>query len=262
VPKVQLLRHEAVNAILRYLGPLNIGANTPPLGDDPAIVLRNSMLYRAEAVGFHVDLLRWHLTSFLRRANADVLTNQKDPSFLHNCRNVLTFLSDDILFNAISMLDYVGNLAGYTLAGPNWQSKKWNGIVRGARDQRNPIASTTVGKLMVVLHAEWVDKLHDVRSRIIHERIILGDGGQELTLNKDNTFVSTLTFQLPPIVVKRLGFLQDFRDSDGRIDIVVGAEQIALRAIDVASSVMAALRRDLDGPPRRLPQVAAIKTSP
>jgi len=245
VPKVHELRKEAVNAVIKHLGPIHVGLGQPSLEHNPAIILRDSMLYRAESVGYHLDLLKWQFAAFTQRSQSIVGSDGK-PHLL-GFRKVLTFLSDDILFNSISMLDYVGNLVGCTLSGPNDQRLKWNGVVKAARDGTNPLATKAAAKMMLTLHKEWIDRLHGARSEIIHERITLGDGGRAITFPEGTHFLSTLSFEMPPTVVKRLAFLVTFADTKGRVQLVVGAEQIALRAIDVAKAVMTALLEDLGG---------------
>src|SRR5207249_9185163 len=119
----------------------------------------------------------------------------------------------------------------------------WNGAVNTARDKRSALASTATGATIVSLHSEWVDKLHAVRSQIIHERIRLGDGRRTITFEQD-AVVSTLSFQLPPQIAKQLPFL---RRSDEAGDIVSGSTAIADKGIEAATLVMTALQTDLLG---------------
>jgi hypothetical protein len=245
VPKVHELRKETVEAVIKHLGPIHVGLGHPRLEDNPAIVLRDSMLYRAESVGYHVDLLKWQFATFTQQSQLIVGSGAKPH--LIGFRKVLTFLSDDILFNSISMLDYVGNLVSCTLSGPNDQRLKWNGVVKAARDRTNPLAAKAAARMMLTLHKEWIDRLHGARSEIIHERITLGDGGRTITFPGGTHLPSTLSFEMPPTVVKRLAFLSTFANTKGRVQLVVGAEQIALRAIDAAKAIMTALLEDLGG---------------
>lgn len=90
IPKVMSLRRDAVDAVIRYLGPIRVTRDTPPIGQNPAIILRDSMLYRAESVGFRIDLLKAHFSKFSREAGAQYLAAPGDPRFMLQCRNVLT----------------------------------------------------------------------------------------------------------------------------------------------------------------------------
>jgi hypothetical protein len=248
VPKFHTLRDEAVAAVIRCLGPIRSGPDTPPLSEHPAVFLRDSMTYRAESVGYHIDLLKRHFARFTERAHSLIGDSHARVDFLHQTRSILTFLSDDILFNAISMLDYAGNLVGFAHGGATCQRLKWNGAVKSALDKNNRLANTRSGQAMVALHREWVDRLQAVRSKIIHERIALGDGGQTMTFKADAIQV-VLSFDLPSVVVKRLPFLGPLRNEKGKVDIVSGAEQIGLHAIDAATVVMSALLSDFGGRP-------------
>jgi len=248
IPQFEHLRIEATDAVIKALGrngPIVLRRDTPPLKNNPIIILRDSMLYRGQAVGFHVDLLQWQFRQITHEANTKRALVRKDRSFLYNCRRFLTYLMDDVLFNAISMLDYSGNLVGVILGKPSDRNLKWNGFVRAARDRKNPLSLTRVGQVMVAADTEWVGKLNDIRSRIIHEHVILGDGVHNMTMREDR-IVSTLFFDMPPPVVSHLRFLKASA-ADGKVDIVAGGEQIAVRALDVAASVMTALLEDLGG---------------
>jgi len=114
------------------------------------------MLYRAQAVGFHVDLLQWQFRRITHEANTKLAAVRQDRSFLYNARRFLTYLMDDVLFNAISMLDYTGNLVGVSLGKPSDRHLKWNGFVKAARDRNNPLSRTRVGQVMVAADTEWV----------------------------------------------------------------------------------------------------------
>lgn len=249
VAKTRELRTIAVEAVGRFLGAIHAGPNTPPLSSDPAIYLRDSMLYRAESVGFHNDLLKVHFDGLTARANVDPVGIQDDRHFLYDCQRVFTFLSDDLLFNVISLFDYTANLVSFVLAGPNAHTRKWNGTVRALRDPNSLLNTTASAATMIQLHSEWVDKLHGSRSKIIHDRALLADGGRTLTFN-NNTLRNTLHFQWPPAVVRRLRFLEHF-SKEGKVDLIVGAEQIALRALDATIEVIKALRHDIDSGYRR-----------
>jgi hypothetical protein len=242
---VESLREDAIDAVIRYLGQQISAKDTPPLEQNPAVILRDSV-HRAQSVGFHIDLLKSHFGELGRMAGARWFAAPGNPEFLLRCRNVLTFLSDDVLFNSLSMLDYLGNLVGYIISGPNAQRLKWNGAAKAALDSKHKLSTTETGRVIARLHREWIDRLHVVRSEIIHERVALGDGGQTISFQQDS-FAATLDFHLPAGVPKRLKFLQDIADEKGRVDVVAGSEVIGLRAIDAARSTTAALLQDLGG---------------
>jgi len=246
VPSVRGLRTTAVQAVIKFLGPMVIGPGHSSSRDDTAFALRDSMLYRAQSVGYHIDLIKTQFASLSDQGLKRLGTHPQDKTFLFNGRQFLTFLSDDILFNAISMLDYLGNLVGFILAPPSTKLK-WNGVVKSCLDHSNALHNTDVANTIITLHREWIDKLHYVRSRIIHERMALGNGKRTISFPSGSGLALTLFFEMPPTVVKRLRFLQDLRQPDGTVDIVAGSECIGLRAIDAATSVMTALLHDLGG---------------
>jgi hypothetical protein len=180
-----------------------------------------------------------------RKANKIRTQPNRDPGFLSMCLQRLTFVTDDVLFNAMSLLDYVANLVSSIIDGPDEHKRKWNGTVRSMMNPTSRMASSSAGRVMLTLHREWVDKLHGVRSARIHNRTFKGDGVLTIRLLAHNALHSTLAFQLAPQVARKLPFLRTL-EQDGAVDLMVGTEQIAYHAIEAATEVMTALRQDVD----------------
>lgn len=245
LPQFEAIRTDVVDLVIKALGPIRAGPETAPLSQNPLIRRRDSVTYRARALGFHLDLLKAQFDGFSRQANAKIGDERERINLLHDCRHFLTFLLDDVLFNSISLLDYTGNLAGCILLGPDHQRLKWNGIVRAANDSGNRVHSSAVGRVIASLNSEWADRLNEVRSKVIHFGVELGDGKQVLSLQSER-FVSTLAFSLPTSVVSRLRFLQTLR-KEGQVDLIEGAEAIGLRTMSAASQVILALIDDVGG---------------
>jgi hypothetical protein len=244
VTKSNELREAAGRAVSRSLGPLHFRGGDPPLSENPKIVLRDSLTYRAQSVVYHLNFMRGQLAAYQAQALSQFRTAPGSPVFLMQCQHALTFLADDVIFNVMSMLDYLGNLVGCTILGPNVRKLKWNGAVKAARDKSNRLSTTTTGRLMIDLHAQWIDRLHGIRSRLIHEYVQLGDGGQKITFENDQ-MVCRLRFELPNGIVNRLPFLKEAAHTNGAVDLFDGIEQIALRAFDATITVTNALHADL-----------------
>ena len=226
-----------IEAVLQFL------SRDPAAVDETAVLLRDSMVYRAESVIFHLQLLNRQFAALTHQAQPRVLAGHPSPH-LHRSLYSLTFLSDDVLFNTMSMLDYAGNVAGYALVGQNYRSIKWNGMAKTARDKNNPLRGKQACVALLKENDDWIDKLQNIRSEIIHERVRLGEGTRVTTFGgEDVGLVSRLSIVMPQAVVKRLKFLE--ADPDGSVPLVGGTEQIALRAMDSAKAVMVALKADL-----------------
>jgi hypothetical protein len=195
--KVNAIRTDLVDAVIKHLSFR--GPKRPLLrDDDAAIVTRDSVLYRAQSLAYHLDIQRLQFEGYRRQF---VIGPKSDHQMLlHGSRQNMTFLADDVLFNTISLLDYTGNLLGAVLAGPHAQKVKWNGLVKSARDSGNPLSGRRACRLAVEEHAEWVDALQEVRAQIIHNRVVLGDGRVTFSLNENDEWKAELSFPLSPLV--------------------------------------------------------------
>ena len=232
------IRDSLIQAVITFQGQRSRGGKP---ADETAYVLRDSLTYRVGAVRYHLHLLQDQLEFVHRKSNSELTKMWHDHMFMENMRTVLTYLADDLLFNVISMFDYLGNVVGYLHAGE--RALKWNGVVRAARDKNHAISSTAAGNAAKTCDGEWVGRLHKVRSEIIHNERRLGDGGRTLTFGDAGPHVA-VSFEMPSAIVTKLLFLRD-RAPDGRVQLVPGMELITVKALEAANRVSTALSDDL-----------------
>jgi hypothetical protein len=244
--KVTELTSFAGPAVIKFLSLVG-QQRWGPLAENPAVFLRDSRSFRAGSLGYHVDLLRRQFHAYFVRAH-ERKARHDSRSLLYNAQRDITYLTDDVLFNAVSMLDYLGNLVGFVLTRDK-STLKWNGVVKAGRDKGNPLSAKSVVASMVRLDKEWVDAFFDVRSTIIHNKVLLGNGSQNVTFQiKDNRLVPTkLSFPMDQYVVRRLKFLS-CRPGEQHVELVDGTEQIALASLDAAILVARELLQELGGP--------------
>jgi hypothetical protein len=238
------LRQSAFDASVKYLALTGPHVITPSTPANPAVFLRDSVLYRADSLIYHVDLVKRQFASFEARAYEKKFSG-REQELLLSARAALTFLFDDVLFNAMSMLDYCGNLIAFAVEGPDEQKKKWVGVARSANDPATKLWGSPAAQKIRAAHREWVQKFLDLRSKVIHDRSTLGDG-RMLTTFEDDALRHRLTFPLAPRTVAHLKFLT--KNSEGEADLSDAAEQVAEKAIETARTVIAQLLEDLGGP--------------
>jgi hypothetical protein len=175
---------------------------------DALIELRDRLLYRAVSLDLHRKLITTQQAGFTQNANQSFPRVLNDPLFLVNSRIVLTSLFDDVLFNAISFFDYLGNFAGYVYLGPRGQKLKWKGCVESARGPSDsPLISSGVATLMLSENRRWVGRLQSVRGGVIHYGASLGEAGMTTTWGEKG-FQVTLSFEVPESLVKQVPFLR------------------------------------------------------
>jgi hypothetical protein len=90
------------------------------------MLLRDSLIYRSGSVTWHTSLI-----SRLRKAAVAHLQAVfgRDPNALGDMLRISAreqqFAFDDVVFNAIALLDYIGNIVAFSLYGEPHQRAKW-----------------------------------------------------------------------------------------------------------------------------------------
>jgi hypothetical protein len=244
--RVVAIRNMLIPAVIKHLSIVG-QEKAQPIAGYPAIVLRDSLLIRAGSLGFHVDLIRRQFHAYFVKAH-DHRHGSDSINLLYNAHRDVLYLADDVLLNAMSMLDYLGNLVGFILTR-NKATLKWQGVVNSGRDRANPLASKTVVATMVRLDAEWVQAVAEIRATIIHNKSALGDRSQNVTsqLNDEGLVPTRLSLPIDWATFKRVKFLNP-RAGDEHIELVDGAEQIALAALEAVAVVVQELLHELGGP--------------
>jgi hypothetical protein len=77
---------------------------------------------------------------------------------------------DSIIFHAISLFDYLGNLIDYFCGGKGQMNLKWNGVLNSVRDSNNPLSKSPIAPVVQKLHNSFVNRLYEHRSHLIHLR--------------------------------------------------------------------------------------------
>jgi hypothetical protein len=136
--------------------------------------IRDDINYRLQSAKFHFELLMKMTSSIdkemtLLHRNSISNPNFLGPQFIFEERvKQVSYISDSIFFHLISGFDYVSNLVEYICGGKKKKDLKWTQLKRSARDNNNSFSSTTVAKTIDRLDKDFVSKLYDHRSHLIH----------------------------------------------------------------------------------------------
>jgi hypothetical protein len=140
--------------------------------DDDIYDLRDSMLYRLNAAKFHLEILTG-ITSNTDLELTNYYRNSPDSQFRLNIHfedrvNQVSYLSDSLIFHLVSGFDYMSNLVEY-ICGDNKKKKlMWTQLAKSVRDKNNRYNTLTISNTIDQLDREFVGKLYDHRSYIIH----------------------------------------------------------------------------------------------
>lgn len=148
-------------------------------GGDFIYNLRGSIQFRVQAVHWHyVNLLSQH-----ERAESEHLSKIKNDEASEHLLGVLNrqyFLFDDVVFNLISLFEYIGNLVGYFWMGEHGKQKGWPGVANSALDKSNDFSRLGVACTIAAAHRQLFTKLEDYRADIFHYQSRLGGVGTRL----------------------------------------------------------------------------------
>jgi len=129
----------------------------------PFYKLRDSIKYRIESIKFHVHNLKnlsYDGPFIPTKENSDVHKKLLNVSYIGS------FLFDDLIFNCVSLIDYVGCMIGYLYF--NKMNLKHNGCVNTARDGN--LKNNVLAEFIIKENKEWIDSFFGYRSKIIHKR--------------------------------------------------------------------------------------------
>jgi hypothetical protein len=136
--------------------------------------IRDDVIYRLQCAKFHFELLIRITTSIDKEMTSIHRNSLSNPNFLgpqfvfEERVKHASYVSDSIFFHIISGFDYISNLIEYICGGKKKKELKWTQLKRSVRDRKNTLSSTPVAKIVDKIDNEFVSKLYDHRSLLIH----------------------------------------------------------------------------------------------
>jgi hypothetical protein len=220
--------------------------------------LRDSLIYRGEALSWHGSLIDWLQNGALHRLRNTFPDPNAPGEIVRSAAREQQFAFDDVVFNAIALFDYVGNTIGFAFYGDQRRKAKWDRIQKYARDEAfdtrdhaNPrVSGTEVGELVVRAESELVAPLSDYRAALIHYETVPAGGGVTTRLTCDDAGIGQVDFELsitvPEPFAKR--FIVPGHEADPRkAPLREAASWIAGQVFARSTAILRALEKDLRG---------------
>lgn len=82
----------------------------------------------------------------------------------------LASIFDNIIFNAVSIFDYLSHDICYICKANKQKTDYWSKLAKYANGKNNEIANLQIAPLICLVNSEFVGKLYDYRSRLIHRK--------------------------------------------------------------------------------------------
>ena len=200
--------------------------------------IRDSLIYRAWSVQWHVNYLERQYQAFEKQLQGDITEALDSPQLLFNHRQILSYIFDDVVFNSVSMFDYVGNLVGLAYLGTKKSRLKWNGALNSSRDKSNPIHIAPVAEKLLTAHRNWVDPLMNYRGDTIHHKIDLAKANHRFGFS-DGKLDAELNVHVPSSLTNTV-----FRN-EGELNLIDGSARIAETSAKYCNEILACMETTL-----------------
>ena len=214
--------------------------------------LRDNVLYRLESCLFHLELaLREHDIIEAQLKHLAVNDPQKvfgffypkNPVFQASERKV-SFIFDSIVFHAASSFDYISVLINFLSIKDRDKTPPWSSIASAANDPNHEIVTKPVAAAIVKADSEFVTKLYDHRSELIHRRA-------DLSENAFNIIPSTASFDIRYLCPLRLRkTFKAFIEKEKYYTVGYFSAWIINKTLDIFAELILELKADIVAKPR------------
>lgn len=147
--------------------------------------LRDGVLYRFFSSRTHLGLLlRQH--DIIESRIKDDVKNGSPMFYVENYHQEVSAIFDSIIYHTVSIFDYLSTLANY-ISLKSQDTLMWTQFLRSIRDPNNQLSSTKYAATVDLVAREFVDKLYDHRSLLIHKKGDLGNYNISYTLGGNDS---------------------------------------------------------------------------
>jgi hypothetical protein len=139
--------------------------------------LLDSIQYRVESVSYHLGYLRIINKGMTEQLIASFPSDDDLDKFLMmRGADIPRFFFDDIVFNLMSLFDYMGNLFWFSFSGKSGRCKQWGGVLEECEKAisgkgkvgNNESEDLMVCRLIIKYHKDLVKSLAKYRGKLIH----------------------------------------------------------------------------------------------
>lgn len=129
---------------------------------------RDNVIYRLNAAKFHLQLLFNHIEYSQSNIQANVNSNIPAAMVSGSFAMEISSLLDSFIFHSVTVFDYISSLTNYISGLSNKKSLMWTQLAKSVRDKNNGLSKMKFSKTIDDINREFVCKLYDYRSILIH----------------------------------------------------------------------------------------------
>jgi hypothetical protein len=133
--------------------------------------LRDATIYRAWSLLWHASTLYARRQATWRHFEENIVASIEtsasgDPGPFQRHMQQQFFLLDDVVFNAVSLYDYLGNLIGVTRF--NGRTLLWTDVVEMCGKTPCPLTGEGLPQLITEANSHWIAQVGRFRGTLIH----------------------------------------------------------------------------------------------
>lgn len=186
------------------------------------------LIYRSASV-----LWNYHqLNGLIRKTRISIANQRNRDEIVPEIMNSLFPISynfDDIIFNLISMFDYLAGVIGLVLTEDTFKWYKGNQLVRTLRNDDKGFPETT--KELLIQHSRWVDKIAGYRGGLYHKTTDMGSAEHQFDFN---TGRDSVTFYIPDRALKNIPCFKKQED----VELVTGTYNLINGSLDIQMALL------------------------
>lgn len=177
---IKSLKDELLRYRLNYVKFLNIVPRIPSPGKEKDLLfcvdLLDSIQYRVDSISCHLGYLRIIDKGMTEQLIASFPSANLDEFLMMHGGDVQRFIFDDIVFNLMSLFDYIGSLFGFSFFGKRGRCIQWSkavgeskrAISRKGKVGNNKSKDLMVYRLIEKFHQDLVNDIAKYRGKLIH----------------------------------------------------------------------------------------------
>lgn len=190
----------------------------------------NALMYRSRSVLWNHSQLDTLIKSTCMKIVNHSDRNDIVPDVMSSLF-LTSYCFDDIIFNLVSMFDYLSGLTGLVITGEASKWYKWNQLIKIVRNDNKGYPKTA--KELLNQHRVWVDKLAGYRGGVYHKKSDMGSA--EHTVDP-KTGMDSVMFFVPEQAVKNMPCF----GKDEKAELFAGTEAIIETSFDIQKAVLTA----------------------
>lgn len=218
-------------------------------GNDRIFELRDNVNYRLFSAQFHIELLLKHhfeienrFQNIYQKAPDKILAEvyPSNPIFDY-AEEEISSIFDSIVYHLVSVFDYLGTLTNFIFGTKPQETLMWTSLASSCRDKTNILGNKTFSELISQLDNDFVKKLYNHRSHLIHRSSHINKSNISFKLNDGKVNVSYITTD---------GFNKNFSElrklsKETKITIKFASAWLLKNSLIVISEVLFSLRDEM-----------------